>query len=783
MKLWTACALAGALTSCMITPTPSRPLPRMDAPAGDPEEKTQAPYFFVKSEDSTVDQLPLKGTRAQVAITGVIAEVKVTQTYRNQGSTPLEAIYVFPGSTRAAVNAMTMTIGSRVLRAQIQEREKARATYETAKREGRTASLLEQQRPNVFQMNVGHILPGDEIQVELTYTELLVPSEGVYEFVFPTVVGPRYAGRAGSPSATGETWVANPHTAQGVPPMATFDLKVDLAAGLPIQDLSCATHPVAFEHPGPTSARVVLTPTEVPTGNRDFILKYRLTGGQINSGLLLHRGASENFFLLMVQPPKRVASEDMPPREYVFIMDVSGSQSGFPLEISKSLMKEMLEGLRPQDRFNVMVFEFSSALWAPESRPATRENIREAVEFVRAQNGGGGTELAAAMTRALTLPRIPDVSRTFVVSTDGYISADASLFDLIRRNLGSANLFTFGIGSSVNRFLIEGMAHAGQGEAFVLTRPEQAARTAARFRAYVSTPVLSQVKLAAQGFEIYDVEPLQLPDVLAERPILCFGKWKGEPRGTLTLSGATGRGPWQQSFRVDEVEPRPEFAALRQLWARQRLQLLSDYNLFGETEQRKQEITRLGLTYTLLTAHTSFVAVDSLVRRATRPEVEVRQPLPLPQGVSNQAVGNLAPGTSMRTSVSSGAACVEVVASSPNLGGGVSFQRPSPIRSGAPTLHLGSLQANRRDLPLARIRGQLIQRLTTLSRAGSVKGLPQVVRLHLQVDASGAITTVSGAPGSTPGLGALISLLKGWRFEAWATPGLTELDLVLEVKS
>ncbi|MBI3132223.1 MAG: VWA domain-containing protein [Acidobacteria bacterium] len=636
-------ALLACCAGWFSTPTPASPPPagRSRAQAVEAnQDATQSPYFFVAGGDASLDALPLKSTSAKVAIAGVIADVKVTQIYRNTGTKPLEAIYVFPGSTRAAVYGMKMTLGARVLQAKIQTRDEARKTYDQARTEGRSASLLERHRPNVFQMSVANVMPGDEIKVELSYTELLVPSEGTYAFVYPTVVGPRYAGRPGTDSHTGEGWVANPYTRAGVKPTTTFDLEVKLAAGMAIQRMACDTHKTAIAYDGAQDATLRLDPSESQGGNRDFILKYQLAGGQVQSGLLLTQGQDENFFLLMVQPPKRVAPAAMPPREYVFIMDVSGSQMGFPLEISKQLMKEMIQGLRPQDLFNVMVFEGSSAMWAPASQPATPENLQQALAFVRSQNGGGGTELGAAVRRALNLPRVPRVSRTFVISTDGYISADGQIYDLIRKNLGDANMFAFGIGSSVNRHLIEGMAHAGQGEAFVLTQPQQAAAEAERFRAYVSTPALSQVKLAAQGFEIHDVEPQSLPDVLAERPVLCWGKWKGDPKGTLTLSGMTGQGPWHQTFEVSHVKPSPANGALRQLWARQRVQLLSDYNQFGETADRKAEITNLGLKYSLLTAHTSFVAVDTQVRNAGGQATSVTQPLPLPEGVSDMAVGH-----------------------------------------------------------------------------------------------------------------------------------------------
>ncbi len=156
-------------------------------------DKTLSPYFFVKSDDPAVDQLPLQSTSAIVNISGVIADVEVTQGYKNEGERPLEAIYIFPASTRAAIYGMKMIIGERTINAIVRTRDKARHEYELAKQQGKSASLLEQQRPNVFQINVANIMPGDVVRVELSYTELLVPADRVYEFVYPTVVGPRYS--------------------------------------------------------------------------------------------------------------------------------------------------------------------------------------------------------------------------------------------------------------------------------------------------------------------------------------------------------------------------------------------------------------------------------------------------------------------------------------------------------------------------------------------------------------------------------------------------------------
>ena len=231
-------------------------------------DQTLSPYFLVKSHDSDVDRLPLKSTQAHVSISGVIADVTVTQVYKNEGHKPLEAVYVFPASTRAAVYGMKMTIGERTITAKIREREQARQEYNQAKQAGKSASLLEQHRPNVFQMNVANILPSDVIQVELKYTELLVPTDTVYEFVYPTVVGPRYVDRQNHEAGSSDTWTANPYLHQGEPPTYMFNIAVDISAGIPIQDIACDSHKTGIKYKGPDFATVTLDPSEKQGGNR-----------------------------------------------------------------------------------------------------------------------------------------------------------------------------------------------------------------------------------------------------------------------------------------------------------------------------------------------------------------------------------------------------------------------------------------------------------------------------------------------------------------------------------
>jgi Ca-activated chloride channel family protein len=574
-----------------------------------------------------------------VKVVGVIADVIVTQVYKNGGKKPLEAIYVFPASTRAAVYGMKMAIGKRTIVAKIQERKEARRQYEQAKQQGKSASLLEQQRPNVFQMNVANILPGDVIQVELKYTELLVPTDGIYEFVYPTVVGPRYSNQSAETALPSQRWVENPYLHQGESPTYTFDITTNLAAGLPIQNIACTSHKVDIHYDGLSRATIKLNPSEKSGGNRDFILKYQLAGVNVQSGLLLFEGEKEKFFLLMLQPPKRVSVSQVPPREYIFIVDVSGSMYGFPLDISKKLLKDLIGNLRPTDKFNVLLFSGGSSLMSTQSLPATSENIRLAINLIDKQRGGGGTELLPALKRALFLPRSEGYSRSIVIATDGYVTVEEEVFDLIRKNLGDANMFTFGIGWSVNRHLLEGMARVGMGEPFVISKLEETREKAEKFGKMIESPVLTKIKVDFGKLSVYDAEPLSIPDVFAERPVIIFGKWRGKPAGEITLSGMTSSGPYANKFDMRKEKPLKCNSALQYLWARHRITLLSDYNSLHQDDERIKEVTQLGLTYNLLTAYTSFVAIDTEVRLVSGQTVTIKQPIPLPEGVSDYAVG------------------------------------------------------------------------------------------------------------------------------------------------
>lgn len=607
----------------------------------DDTDATLAPYFLIDGMDTATDSFPLKETNVSVNINGIFAETFVTQTYSNEGQEPINATYVFPASSRVTIHGMKMEIGDEIISAKIKEKEEARHDYEQAKSEGKSASLLEQQRPNVFTMDVANVMPGDIIRIELHYTEMITPTDGIYQFVFPTVVGPRYTSPSVPKSLKAETWIASPFLRLGDTPREKYNINVNLSAGVPITDLQCSSHKIDVAWDNQTSARISLSNPEEFAGNRDFILDYKLTGTEISSGLMLGTGESENFFLLMVQPPERYTPETIPPREYIFILDVSGSMYGFPLDTSKELIRNLAGSLRETDRFNVILFSDSLIQMSPESVPATAENVQKAFALIDNEEGGGGTELAPALETALAIPASPGAARSVIAITDGYISGEREIFDIIGRNIGTTNFFSFGIGSSVNRYLIDGIAKTGLGESFVVTDPSEAAATADRFRTYIQSPVLTDVQVTYDGFDVYDIEPPTLSTLFASRPIVLFGKWKGEPSGTIHITGKTGGRDYAEDIPVSAAIPLEANNIIQYLWARTRVERLTDYGMTEDLQANaKKEVTELGLRYSMMTPYTSFIAVTEKVRNTEGKSTDVKQPLPIPMNVSEWAIGN-----------------------------------------------------------------------------------------------------------------------------------------------
>ncbi|MCG1036898.1 VIT and vWA domain-containing protein [Polaribacter sargassicola] len=595
-------------------------------------QQTKSPYLETTTKEANI---PLKATQTSVQISGTIANVQIIQTYKNLTKTAIEASYIFPMSTKAAVHDMNITTGNRTTKAIVFEKKKANKIYNKAIKEGKRAAKLDQERPNVFKMKVGNILPNEEVIISLSYTEMLINNADEYQFIIPGVVGPRFTGEKKSKEEVFNV----PYTKKGTNNTFTNSIDVCINAGVIIKNIFSKSHKIDIHYPDATSAEIVVL--DENSANRDFILNYSLRGTKIESGLLLYEGENENFFTLMVQPPKEIVSKKIPPREYLFIVDVSGSMNGYPLDVSKELMRNLLSDLKETDTFNVQLFASTSSIFKEKSVNATSTNIETAINYLNksTSNYGGGTELINALKTAYKLPRKDENSaRTMVLITDGYINVEKETFELIENNLDKANVFTFGIGSSVNRYLIEGISKVSNSNSFVATSKTDALKVAKDFKKMIAHPVLTQIKLTTNNFDIYDVTPKTIPDVFANRPLLIYGKYKGKANGTISFSGWQGDKKITQTHQVQNGKLSKDNKALKYLWARKKIEQLIDYKR-NFNEDVKQEVIKLGLTYNLATEFTSFVAIDNEIVNKKGKLTNVKQPLTMPKYVNNTSVG------------------------------------------------------------------------------------------------------------------------------------------------
>lgn len=597
-------------------------------------QKTESPYIKVLTKGAII---PLKSSNATIQIVGKIAHIKITQTYHNKSNKAIEAQYVFPLSTKGAVHGMKMIIGNRTTTAKIYETTTAEIIYNNAIKEGKRASKLNQHKPNIFQMSLGNIQPNDEVSIELLYTEMLTPVEGEYQFIFPGVVGPRFSGEEKAKNSL----TTSPFSPIGFTPTFNYNINVNIQSGNIIQYVNSSSHDIKVHYPNALSAELSLSKNNISPANRDFILNYTIRDSEIEPGLLLYEGKDENFFSLMIEPPKKVLTEKIPPREYIFIVDVSGSMMGFPIDVTKSLLKNLLGDLKQTDIFNILLFSAENKVFQNSPVYANEENIKKALQFLNGtfSNYGKGTHLLDALKKAYQLPRkINTSARTMVVITDGYVTVEKEVFQLIENNLNKANVVSFGIGNGVNRFLIEGMAKVGQSNFFIATSEEEAYRVSKTFKKYISSPLLTQIKLKQNNFEMYDISPKSIPDVFSERPIMIYGKYKGTATGSVEISGYQGNTKIIKTIKIKNSSLSSNNKVLKYLWARKKIEQLDDYRThFGDDV--KDQVIALSLAYNLATKYTSFIAIDNEIVSNKGALKTIKQQLPMTLGVGYSSVG------------------------------------------------------------------------------------------------------------------------------------------------
>ncbi len=606
---------------------------------------TQGELDAIGKGGKALGACPLKNTDVQADITGFLSRVKVTQEFENNFSEKIEAVYVFPLPQNAAVDDMTMRIGERVVRGKIMKREEARGAYEAAKSNGQVASLLDQERSNIFTQAVANILPGEKIVIEISYVETLKYEDGSYEFMFPMVVGPRYIPGALNDKGTGTAQV--PDASKITPPVATdraghdISIRVHLDAGVPVETVASKSHQIESAALSAGSFDVKLK-NDKTIPNKDFILRYDVAGKKIEDAVLTHRDGRGGYFTMILQPPDRVEAKDVTPKEIVFVLDTSGSMEGFPIEKAKESMKMALDGLYPQDTFNLITFAGDTSVLFEKPVPATPENLQAAQEFLATRKGGGGTEMMKAIKTALDPSDSQQHLRIVCFMTDGYVGNDLEIIGEIQKH-PKARVFSFGIGSSVNRLLLDKMADEGRGEVEYVTLGDDGSAAAKRFHERVRSPLLTDISLDFGGLKVEDVYPKRVGDLFSAKPVIIHGRFTQPGTGVVKLKGRSFGREVVREIAVNFPESETGHDVLATLWARTRIDDLMSQDYAGVQNGNtkpdvKNTITSLGLEYRLLTQFTSFVAVEETVVTDGGQPRRIEVPVELPEGVSREGI-------------------------------------------------------------------------------------------------------------------------------------------------
>ena len=665
---------------------------------------------------------PLRHTDVKAGISGFLARVLVTQDFQNPSSDKIEAVYTFPLPQNAAVDDMTIQVGARTIRGQIKRREDAAAIYKRAIQQGHMAALLDQERPNIFTQTVGNVPPGESVRVMISYLVQLKYSDGSYEFVFPMVVGPRYIPGTVAIGHQGGGWAPDtdqvPNGSRITPPVTppgtraghNISLAVALDAGVPIQDLRSPTHRIDVNRTGADSAIVLLrNATEIP--NKDFILRYSVAGATVVEGLLTHASPvpprvipvaaglkpaqTQGYFTLIIQPPQRFPESDVTPKELIFVLDSSGSMNGFPEEKSKELINDAIDGLYPGDTFNVIKFSGNTAVLFDKPVYPSAENVRQAKEFVNNNWGGGGTEMMGAIRAALESSGSADHVRIVVFLTDGEVGNDMEILGEIRKH-PNARVFAYGIGSSVNRFLLDKMAEEGRGEVeYVSYKPDsqEAADAAHRLYEHLRAPLLTDISLEFGGLPVTDVYPRHIRDLFSGRPVVVTGRYTAPAHGAVRLLAKRAGDSYSREIPVSFPAQESQNVALASLWARDKIDDLMSQDWAGVQRGAlradvRQQITQLGLDYHLMTQFTSFVAVeDRVVTDGGKPK-RIQVPVEIAEGVQYEPIwsGNAPPSMAIMNGVARRMMPVAPVTSTFVAGGPL----PARIPSSTVTVATGS---------------------------------------------------------------------------------------------
>lgn len=593
------------------------------------------PGLHVLSANGQQQVFPLQHTEVMSKIAGNVSRVEVTQTFTNPFDKPLEAVYVFPLPDEAAVDDMEIKIGDRIIRGMIEKREDAQKIYQQAKQEGKTTALLEQQRDNIFTQSLANIKPGEKIDVTIRYTESLKFVKSDYEFVFPMVVAPRYTG--GTSQVSDAAQITPPTLPTPTRSGHDIGVTVEIEAGVPVQNVHSPSHQIHTQQDG-RILRVQLDQKDtIP--NKDLILRYQVAGKETQSTNLAQADERGGHFATYLIPAVAYQANQIVPKDVVFLMDTSGSQAGAPLEQSKALMRRFVNGLNANDTFTIIDFANTATALSPTPLQNTAENRERAIAYINRLEADGGTELLNGIKTVLNFPPASSGRlRSVVLLTDGLIGDDNAVIAEVQSKLKPGNrLYSFGVGGSVNRFVIDRLAEVGRGTATVVRHDEPIDKVVETFFEQINNPVLTDIDVSWVGEgtapEIY---PLKSPDLFANQPLVLFGRKSDRSSGKLRITGVAAGGKRYEKTVPVEFEGGGN-AAIAQLWGRAKIKDLMDRMYNSENPTSVKQVTDVAIAYRLLSKYTAFVAVTQEVRVDPKDDIKKQVPVLTPDGMLPQA--------------------------------------------------------------------------------------------------------------------------------------------------
>ena len=625
--------------------------------------------------DGKTFHFPALKTDIRTKIQGDLATVTVTQTFANPTSVPLNATYLFPLNKDAAVHAMTMEVGDEIIQSQIHRIEEAKKKFEKAKWQGKAASLLTQHRPNMFTQHIANLMPGLPIKVTLIYDQTIPRVDGNYELVIPLIVGPRYQPvRSGKPPQIVDDGVSvgvkkvkaetqfNQWEIEALPSYPDVagltipdtiskdrvSININLEAGAAIPNLYSRTHTI--EVTGDDKQKSITLADGRTIDNRDFVLRYQLAGKNTQPAFLTHNDSKDSYFSMLIEPPASPKSNDITAREMVFVLDTSGSMSGQPMDASKMFMRHALRSLRSQDYFRIIRFSNNASEFTSGPVRATPNNINNGLNYVNSLSATGGTEIPNAIRQAFSVSKPDGALRIVVFLTDGYIGNESEVLRLISGSIGEARIYAFGVGTSVNRYLLAEMGRKGRGFARFMDPTEDAEEVALELAGKLESPVLTDINIDWGELKVSQMTPAVIPDLFAGDSIRLLGKVEGNGTHTVEVKGRVrGR---QASLPIQAVlsdgQGEATVSPIPKIWARSQIadhmgQINTPTN-FRTThlndDELKEKVIDLGLTHSLATRWTSFVAVSQKVVNENPQNAEDSQvPLPMVKGVGPKAYG------------------------------------------------------------------------------------------------------------------------------------------------